>query len=83
MQSSTIDVQAMAIAMAACLVRPLRQMTRNKPPPAACDFQGLALLLIMTIALQFFQIISMIFLCSKPWSSGSTGSADLVSLAML
>ncbi|DBA88976.1 TPA: hypothetical protein ACH3X2_000200 [Trebouxia sp. C0005] len=77
LQSSTIDVQAMAIAMAACLVRPLRQMTRNKPPPAACDFQGLALLLIMTIALQFFQIISMIFLCSKPWSSGSTGSADL------
>jgi hypothetical protein len=81
LQSSAIDVQAMAIAMAACWVCPLRHMTPNKPPPVACNFQGLTLLLVMTVALQLFHTISMIFLCTRPWLTGGTGAADLVSLA--
>ncbi len=81
LQSSAIDVQAMAIAMAACWVTPLRHMTPNKPPPVACNFQGLTLLLVMTMALQLFHTISMIFLCTRPWFTGGTGAADLVSLA--
>ncbi|KAL0053576.1 hypothetical protein WJX82_007835 [Trebouxia sp. C0006] len=77
LQSSAIDVQAMAIAMAACWVTPLRHMTPNKPPPVVCNFQGLTLLLVMTMALQLFHTISMIFLCTRPWFTGGTGAADL------
>ena len=80
LQSSAIDVQAMAIAMAACWVSPLRHMTPNKPPPVACNLQGLTLLLVMTMALQLFHTISMLFLCTRPWFTGGTGAADLVSL---
>lgn len=67
--------------MAACWVTPLRHMTPNKPPPVACNFQGLTLLLVMTMALQLFHIISMIFLCTRPWFTDGTGAAELVSLA--
>lgn len=68
--------------MAACWVSPLRHMTPNKPPPVACNLQGLTLLLVMTMALQLFHTISMLFLCTRPWFIGGNGSADLVSLAM-
>ncbi|DBA85716.1 hypothetical protein WJX77_011623 [Trebouxia sp. C0004] len=77
LQSSAIDMQAMAIAMAACWVCPVQHMTPNKPPPVACNLQGLTLLLVMTMALQLFHIISMIFLCTRPWFTGGNGAADL------
>ncbi len=50
LQSSIIDLQAMAMALAACWVAPLHHMTQHKPP-TVCTFSGFTLLVSMAACL--------------------------------
>lgn len=80
LQSGAIDIQAMAMAMAVCWTPPLGHMTPHKPPPCACGFGGQTLLVLMAVGLQLSQTCNMIFLCTRPWFKGGTGTAHLVSV---
>ena len=75
-----IDVQAMAMCLAACWVPPLKQLNRHKPSPRVCTFVGLTLLICMASSLQTAHVVNAVFLCTRPWFRGGTGTAYVVSL---
>jgi len=75
-----IDVQAMAMCLAACWVPPLEQLNRHKPSPRVCTFVGLTLLICMASSLQTAHVVNAVFLCTRPWFRGGTGTAYVVSL---
>lgn len=79
MQMQAIDIQAMAMCLAACWVPPLDQLNRHKPSPRVCTFVGLTLLICMASALQAAHVINAAFLCTRPWFHGGNGTADMVS----
>ncbi len=80
LQMQAIDVQAMAMCLAACWVPPLEQLNRHKPSPRVCTFVGLMLLICMASSLQAAHVANAFFLCTRPWFRGGNGTADMVSL---
>ena len=78
MQMSTIDLQAVGMAVSACWVAPLRQMNRHKPAPYACTLSGLTVLASAAVSLQMTQVCVTVFLCTRPWFVGGTGTANMV-----
>ncbi len=80
LQMQAIDVQAMAMCLAACWVPPLKQLNRHKPSPRVCTFVGLTLLICMASSLQAAHVANAVFLCTRPWFGGGNGTADVVSL---
>ena len=80
LQSSAIDIQAMAMAMAVCWTPPLGHMTPHKPPPCACGFGGQTLLVLMAVGCQLSHTWNMVFLSTRPWYKGGNGTAHLVSV---
>ena len=81
LQSSIIDLQAMAMALAACWVAPLHHMTQHNPPATACTFSGFTLLVAMAAGLLLSQALQMVLLFTWPGFTGGTGTAHLVSLS--
>ncbi len=81
LQSSIIDLQAMAMALAACWVAPLHHMTQHKPPATACTFSSFTLLVSMAACLLLSQTLQMVLLFTWPVFTGGTGTAYLVSLS--
>ncbi|KAL0036849.1 hypothetical protein WJX77_002108 [Trebouxia sp. C0004] len=76
-QMQAIDVQAMAMCLAACWVPPLKQLNPHKPSPGVCTFVGLTLLICMASLLQAGHMANAVFLCTRPWYRGGNGTADV------
>lgn len=74
-----IDVQAMAMALAACWVAPLGYLNRHKPSPLVCTTLRLGMLLTMVSLLQAAVTLNAVFLVHRPWYPGGNGTAHLVS----
>ena len=74
-----IDVQAMAMALAACWVAPLGYLNRHKPSPLVCTTLRLGLLLTMVALLQGAITTNAVFLITRSWFTGGNGTAHLVS----
>ena len=68
------------MAYATCLLLPLKQMNCHKPQADMCNVATLVLLAWMALLSGLIQIINMKLLCTRPWFTGGTGSADQVSL---
>ena len=79
LQSSLLDFQAIAIALASCWAPALPQLNHHKPPPGASHVASWALLAAMAMCLQLNQTMNMLFLCLQPWFPGGNGTAHLVS----
>lgn len=80
LQMQAIDVQAMAMCLAACWVPPLKQLNRHKPSPRVCTSVGLMLLICMASSLQAAHVANAVFLCTRPWFNGGNGTSDMVNL---
>ena len=80
LQIQAIDVQAMAMCLAACWGSPLKQLNHHKPSPCACSFVGLELLICMASLLQAAHVANALSLCTRPWFRGGHGTADVVSI---
>ena len=81
-QSGAIDVQAMCMALAACLAPPLARLNWHKPSERICTTSGLARIAAMAVGLQVLDVSYMLLLCSRPWFKGGTGDAYLVSITL-
>ena len=79
LQSGAIDAQAMVMALAMCLVRPLAKLNRHKPSERMCTLPVLALLAMMAIGLALLDTGYMAFLIFRPWFVGGTGNSNKVS----
>lgn len=75
LQSSIIDLQAMAMALAACWVAPLHHLTQHTLPAIACTFSGFTLLVSMAAFLLLNQALQMVLLFTWPGFTGGTGTA--------
>lgn len=75
---SVLDLQAMALALAACWVAPSRHLNRHKPHIRSCTTAGLVLLVSAAIGLQVMQAGLMRYLTSRDWFQGGNGTSYLV-----
>ena len=81
LQNQMIDVQAMLVALVACLVPPLPRLNKHKPPERLCTFPALALIAMNAIGLLCLDISYTVLLVTRPWFKGGTGSSYMVSLS--
>ncbi|DBA71770.1 TPA: hypothetical protein ACH3X2_011036 [Trebouxia sp. C0005] len=79
LQSGAIDAQAMCLALAACLVPPLPKLNRHKPAERMCIWTALARIFCMTVALGALDTSYTLYLVTRPWFTGGTGTAYNVS----
>ena len=82
LQVQVLDVLSMAMAIAACWMRPMPRLNRCKPQQRASGRYGLALVVTMAVCSQLGQIDSMAFLCTRPWFQGGNGSPNLVGILL-
>ncbi|KAL0030094.1 hypothetical protein WJX79_006699 [Trebouxia sp. C0005] len=75
LQSGAIDAQAMCLALAACLVPPLPKLNRHKPAERMCIWTALARIFCMTVALGALDTSYTLYLVTRPWFTGGTGTA--------
>ena len=69
----------MSLALAACLVPPLPKLNRQKPAERMCTWTALARICIMAVALGLLDMSYSVFLVTRPWFAGGTGTAYMVS----
>ncbi|KAL0048212.1 hypothetical protein WJX82_010068 [Trebouxia sp. C0006] len=75
LQSGAIDAQAMSLALAACLVPPLPKLNRHKLAERMCTMTVLARIFCMTIAFGALDMSYSVYLVTRPWFAGGTGTA--------
>ena len=72
-----IDVQAIALALTACFVPALKQMSRHRPGPISTGPTFILLGSMASLAM-LVQLINMIVLHQQSWFQGGTGLPDQV-----
>ncbi|DBA94075.1 TPA: hypothetical protein ACH3X1_001723 [Trebouxia sp. C0004] len=75
LQSGAIDAQAISLALAACLVPPLAKLNRQKPAERMCTVTALARIFWMAVALGALDMSYSMYLVTRPWFAGGTGTA--------
>lgn len=78
LQSGAIDVQAMTMALTACLVPPLARLNPHKPSGRMCTQASLTRIAAMALGLEVLDVSYMILLSTRPWFQGGTGNAYMV-----
>ena len=80
LQSGAIDVQAMTMALTACLVPPLARLNPHKPSGRMCTQASLTRIAAMALGLEVLDVSYMILLSTRPWFQGGTGNAYMVNV---
>ena len=83
LQHEVIDVQAVLIALMACLVPALPRLNKHKPAIHLCTLPAVAIIAMSVVGLLILDISYMALLLSRPWFHGGTGNAYLVRQARL
>ena len=76
-QVVAIDLQALSLSLAACLLPPLKQLNRHKPA-AMSTVPTFILLGWMSALGALISVVNMVYLDRQPWFQGGTGQSDLV-----
>ena len=79
LQNQAIDAQAMSFSLAACLVAPLAKLNRHKPADRMCTVPAMARIAMIAVALICLDISYTMYLVTRPWFTGGTGTAYMVS----
>lgn len=79
LQVTCIDIEAMLIALAACLVPPLAQLNRHKPVDCVSRTPTLVLLAVMAGCLVLIDWACVLLMTTRPWFTGGNGTAHNVS----
>ena len=82
-QNQVIDVQAMLVALVACLVPPLPRLNKHKPAFHLGTLRAIAFIAVNALGLLVLDISYMVLLRSKPWFHGGNGTAYMVSQTCL
>ena len=77
-QHQVIDVQAMLIALMACLVPALPRLNKHKPEVHMCTLPAVAIIAMNAVGLLILDISYMALMLTRPWYNGGTGDAYLV-----
>lgn len=72
-----IDVQAIALALTACFIPALKQMSWHQPGPISTG-PTFILLGIMALLAMLVQVINMVVLHQQSWFTGSSGLPEQV-----
>ena len=70
----------MSLALAACLVPPLPKLNRHKPAEQMCTWTALARIVCMAVALGALDTSYSVYLATRPWFVGGTGTAYMVTV---
>lgn len=79
LQHQVIDVEAMLVALLACLVPALPRLNRHKPAFHLFTLPAAAVIAMAAAVLLILDVSYMAFLVTRPWFDGGTGNAYLVS----
>lgn len=69
----------MSFSLAACLVAPLAKLNRHKPAQRMCTVTALARIAVVAAALVCLDMSYTVYLVTRPWFTGGTGTAYMVS----
>lgn len=83
LQIGFIDFQAMTLALAALLLKPLGELHHHKPPSSICQRNQLILLTIMAFTMAAGSTLNMAWLASRSWFRGGTGIGPEVKESMV
>ena len=79
LQEQAIDVQAMLVALVACLVPPLPRLNRHKPAFRLFTLPAAAVIAVGVVVLLILDVSYMALLITRSWFDRGTGTAYLVS----
>ena len=82
LQHQVIDIEAMLVALMACLVPALPCLNRHKPAFHLFTLPAAAVIAMAAAILLMLDVTYMTLLITRPWFGGGTGDAYMVSSGM-
>lgn len=83
LQQGAIDFIAMTMAVVIAAQGPKRELQRIRPDPRVSTVPKYIILTVSAISCFIAQVAVAVLLCTRPWYTGGTGSADQVSTHLL
>ena len=83
LQDYALDFQALSMAFAATMGRPLQTMSRHKPPSQVGIWKSYVLIGVMVMLFTSTDVITMWYLTSRSWYTGGNGSAKHVRICFM
>lgn len=79
LQHQVIDIEAMLVALVACLVPALPCLNKHKPAFHLFTLPAAAVIAVAAVMLLVLDVSYMALLITRPWFDGGTGNSYLVS----